>query len=324
MEAGQLTKKRFHVKNYLLELVLLVLIGIFALIAPNFFTVSNMLNILRNSAFKGIVALGMTMVIISGEIDLSVGSGVAFYGVITALMTKGMLNAGMNEYVSIAVAIVATLIVGVGVGMGVATIVTKFNVPSFITTLAMMQTLRGAALISSGGFPVITYPQWFGFFGSGYVGPVPFPVIVFALILLIMFYVMRNTPFGRSVYAVGSNQESARLSGINVTGAKRTIFGVTSLFTALAGVMISSQINSGSPLSGQQWEMDVIASVIIGGASLSGGAGTIKGTLVGCIFLGVLLNGLTLLNVDEYWKYVVRGMLIFAAVLLNTLIQKKE
>ena len=316
-------QRRLNPRNYLLELVLLALVIVFAITAPNFFTPDNMLNILRNIAFRGIVALGMTMVIISGEIDLSVGSGIAFYGVLTALVTKLMLAAGVNEYLAVAAAIAAALTAGAVVGISVATIITKFSVPSFITTLAMMLILRGVALIMSGGFPIITYPGWFSFFGSGYVGAVPFPVIIFTVILLIMFYIMHHTPFGRSIYAVGSNKESARLSGINVFGVKRTIFAVTSFFTALAGIMISSQINSGSPQSGQQWEIDVIASVIIGGAALSGGKGTIKGTLVGCIFLGVLLNGLTLLNVDEFWRHVVRGVLIFIAVLLNALIQKR-
>jgi ribose/xylose/arabinose/galactoside ABC-type transport system permease subunit len=137
-----------------------------------------------------------------------------------------------------------------------------------------------------------------------------------------MFHVMNNTPFGRSIYAVGSNKESARLSGIDVNRVKRAIFAITGCLTALAGVMISSQIFSGSPLSGKEWEMDVIASVIIGGASLAGGSGTIRGTLMGCIFLGVLLNGMTLLNVNEYWQYEVRGLLVFLAVLLNIVIKK--
>ncbi len=315
-------KKKFSLNDWLLEIVLLILVVAFVFIAPNFPTVGNALNILRNISFKGIVALGMTMVIIAGEIDLSVGSGIAFFGVMTAFLTKNMLAAGMNEYATIVIAIVVVMIGGYAIGAGVSTIITKFGVPSFIATLAMMQLLRGSALLVSGGFPIISYPEWFGFLGSGYIGPIPFPAIIFIVVLIVMAYVMKNTPFGRSIYAVGSNKESARLSGINIGRVKRKIFGITGLLTAGAGIMISSQIVSGSPLSGQAWEMDVIASVIIGGASLSGGAGTVRGTLIGCIFLGVLLNGMTLLNVNEYWQYIVRGVLILAAVLINILVKE--
>jgi ribose/xylose/arabinose/galactoside ABC-type transport system permease subunit len=317
-----ISKTKIKITDWLLEIILLALLFAFALVAPNFFTGNNMLNILRNISFKGLVALGMTMVIIAGEIDLSVGSGIAFYGVITATVTKHLLAAGLNPYSTIALAIVIALAAGFCIGSSVSWIITRYNVPAFITTLAMMQILRGGALLISGGFPIITYPGWFSFLGSGYVGPIPFPVIVFLIALIIMFHVMNNTPFGRSIYAVGSNKESARLSGIDVNRVKRSIFAVTGCLTALAGVMISAQIVSGSPLTGREWEMDVIASVIIGGASLTGGAGTIRGTLIGCIFLGVLLNGMTLLNVNEYWQYVVRGLLVFVAVLLNIVIKK--
>jgi ribose/xylose/arabinose/galactoside ABC-type transport system permease subunit len=315
-------KKKIKITDWLLEIILLALLFAFALIAPNFFTWNNILNILRNISFKGLVALAMTMVIISGEIDLSVGSGIAFYGVITATVTKYLLSTGLNVYAAIVIAIAVAITVGFCIGSSVSWIITRFSVPSFITTLAMMQILRGAALLISGGFPIITYPAWFGFLGSGYVGIIPFPVIVFLIALIIMFHVMTSTPFGRSIYAVGSNRESARLSGIDVNHVKCAIFAITGCLTALAGVMISAQIVSGSPLSGKEWEMDVIASVIIGGASLTGGSGTIRGTLMGCIFLGVLLNGMTLLNVNEYWQYVVRGLLVFLAVLLNIVIKK--
>jgi ribose/xylose/arabinose/galactoside ABC-type transport system permease subunit len=315
-------KKKIKVTDWLLEIILLTLLCVFALIAPNFFTGNNILNILRNISFKGLVALAMTMVIISGEIDLSVGSGIAFYGVIAATVTKRLLATGLNAYPTIGIAIVVVLVVGLCIGGFVSWIITRFSIPSFITTLAMMQVLRGGALLISGGFPIITYPVWFSFLGSGYVGPIPFPAIVFLVALIIMFHVMNHTPFGRSIYAVGSNKESARLSGIDVSRVKCVIFAVTGCLTALAGVLISAQIVSGSPLTGREWEMDVIASVIIGGASLTGGSGTIRGTLMGCIFLGVVLNGMTLLNVNEYWQYVVRGLLVFLAVLLNIVIKK--
>lgn len=319
-----LVKKRFVATDWLLEFILLGLIVFFAVAAPMFFTGSNMLNILRNISFKGIIAFGMTMVIIAGEIDLSVGSMVGFSCVLTAFMTNALAAVGMDLTLAVIIAMALTLISGYIIGCLVAGLVTKFKVPSFIATLATMSILKGAGLIISGGFPITGFPDWFSQIGSGYIGPIPTPAIFFIVILIIMYYVMRNTPFGRSIYAVGSNQESARLSGINVARVKRIIFAVTSMFAAAAGIMISSQLNSGSPMAGDSWEMDVISSVIIGGASLSGGAGTIRGTLIGCIFMGVLLNGMTLMNVNDYWQYVVRGFLILGAVLMNTQIKNKN
>lgn len=311
-------KRGFVLSDWLLEILLVILIIGFALVAPGFFTGSNMLNILRNISFKGVIAFGMTMVIIAGEIDLSVGSMVGFAGVMTALLSKTLMAAGLGGGPAIIIAILVTLVLAFIAGSGMSVIITKYSVPSFIMTLAMLNALRGAALLTSGGFPITGYPIWFNKLGSGYVGPVPTPAILFIIVMLIMFFVMNKTPFGRSIYAVGSNKESAKLSGINVNRVKRIIFGVTWMLAAAAGIMISSQLNSGTPMAGQSWETDVISSVIIGGASLSGGAGTIRGTLVGCIFLGVLLNGMTLMNVNDYWQYVVRGVLITGAVLMNT------
>ncbi len=320
----QFRKKRFIATDWLMEFILLGLIITFALLAPSFFTGSNMWNILRNISFKGVIAMGMTMIIIAGEIDLSVGSTVGFAGVVTASITVGLMGLGLNPALAVAVAIAIALGCGYAIGIGVATVITKFSVPSFIATLASMSVLRGAALLISGGFPITGYPEWFASLGSGYIGPIPSPAIFFIAVMIIMFYVMSKTPFGRSVYAVGSNKESALLSGINVNRVKRIVFGITTMFAAGAGVMISSQLNSGTPMAGLNWEMDVISSVIIGGASLAGGAGTIRGTLVGCIFLGVLLNGMTLMNVNDYWQYIVRGMLILGAVLMNTQVKGRR
>ncbi len=311
-------KRGFVLSEWLLEILLVILVIAFAFCAPGFFTVGNILNILRNISFKGVIAFGMTMVIIAGEIDLSVGSMVGLSGVMTALISKNLISAGMGDGAAIAAAITITLVFAFLAGSGISVIITKYNVPSFIMTLAMLNALRGAALLASGGFPIIGYPAWFNKLGSGYIGPIPSPAILFIAVMLIMLFVMNKTPFGRSVYAVGSNKESAKLSGINVNKVKLIIFGSTWTLAAAAGIMISSQLNSGTPMAGQSWETDVISSVIIGGASLSGGAGTIRGTLVGCIFLGVLLNGMTLMNVNDYWQYVVRGLLITGAVLMNT------
>jgi ribose/xylose/arabinose/galactoside ABC-type transport system permease subunit len=307
-----------------LELILVALILAFSLATPSFFTGSNMLNILRNIAFKGIIAFGMTMVIISGEIDLSVGSMVGFAGVLTAFLNKLLSESGVNPTLAVSIAIVITLVVAFGIGRFIAFLITKFSIPSFIATLAFFLVLKGVALVISNGYPILGYPSWFTVIGAGYLGPIPVPAIFFIVALFIMWHVMKSTPFGRSIYAVGSNVEAARLSGINVKRVKSIIFSTTATLAAIAGIMISSQIDSGAPLTGGGWEFDVISAVIIGGASLSGGSGTVKGTLVGSIFLGILLNGMTLLNVNDYWKFIVRGALILIAVLMNTLILRSK
>lgn len=315
--------RKFRITDWLLEFILLAMIIVFSIIAKNFFSISNMWNIVRNISFKGIIACFMTMVIVAGEMDLSVGSTVAFSGVLVATINKGFTAAGMEPTLACILSMIITLIACGIIGYLMATFVTKLSVPSFIVTLAGMQILKGAALIIANGFPIQGYPKWFKFLGSGYVGPVPFPAIVFIVCLVVAWYIMRNTPFGRSIYATGSNREAARLSGIDVTRVRSIIFVLTSFSAGLAGIMVSAQLNSGSPNTGANYEMDVISSVIIGGASLSGGAGTIKGTLIGCIFLGIIINAMTLLGVSEYWQYVIRGSLILFAVFLNTMVKSR-
>jgi ribose/xylose/arabinose/galactoside ABC-type transport system permease subunit len=266
---------------------------------------------------QGIIALGMTIVIISGEIDLSVGSAVAFAGSLTAVLTKKLAAVGVSLPAAIAIAGVTTLATGFSLGVLAGLIRNKFKVPTFIITLASMTALSGFSMIITKGFPVSPFPEWFNFIGGGYLFGVPFPAIVFLLIFLLMLFLIRNTTFGRAVYAVGGNEEAARLSGISVFFTKTAALGLTSMLASLSGIMVAAQIMSGTPTTAKGWELDVISAVIIGGASLSGGTGTIGGTFVGMLFLGVLINGMTLLNINQFWQYVVRGGLILGAVLLN-------
>ncbi|MDH3251962.1 MAG: ABC transporter permease, partial [Ignavibacteria bacterium] len=174
------------------------------------------------------------------------------------------------------------------------------------------------------GFPLTPFPEWYNFIGGGYLAGIPFPAIVFLLTFALMHVLMNYTTFGRSVYAVGGNAEAARLSGISVPFVKMAVLGITGMLAALSGVMVSSEIMSGTATTAKGWELDVIAAVIIGGTSLMGGVGRIWGTLIGVIFLGIIINGMTLLNVSEYWQHVVRGLLILAAVLLNRMQQPAE
>ena len=304
-------------RPWLMEAILLVLCIVLAVQAEQFFTVGNLLNVLRNVSMQGLIALGMTMVIIAGEIDLSVGSGVAFAGCLTAYLVQAFAAAGMPMPCAVTLAIVAYLALGLIIGCCTGFIRVRFNVPTFIITLACMTILRGAAYLITAGFPLTPFPQWYSFFGSGYVWHVPFPAIVFLSAFVFIHLLMNNTTFGRSVYAVGGNAEAARLSGIRVGRVKIMVMGIVSVLAFAAGMMQSAQIMSGSPRSATGWELDVIAAVIIGGTSLMGGVGRVWGTLIGVVFLGILVNGMTLMNVSEYWQLVVRGALILAAVLIN-------
>jgi ribose/xylose/arabinose/galactoside ABC-type transport system permease subunit len=307
------------VQRSAMELILLVICVALAFRAEGFFTTDNLLNIMRNVSMQGIIAFGMTMVIISGEIDLSVGSAVAFAGCLTAKLTELLAGAGLPMGAALPLAIVCALILGFAVGALTGLIRMRFRVPTFITTLAWMTALRGAAELITNGFPLTPFPGWYNFLGGGYVLGFPFPAIVFAAVFVLTHGAMGYTTFGRSVYAVGGNAEAARLSGISVTRVKVLVMAITACLASLAGIMQSAEIMSGTATTATGWELDVIAAVIIGGTSLAGGSGRIWGTLIGVIFLGVLVNGMTLLNVSEYWQHVVRGVLILGAVLLNRL-----
>jgi sugar transport system permease protein len=310
-------KRSYH--TFVLEAVLLLLCIVLALIAPGFFTAGNLLNVLRNISMQGIIALGMTMVIIAGEIDLSVGSAVAFAGCWTAWLTGFLMDAplALPPGFAIPIAMLTTLITGLVPGAITGALRMRYGVPSFITTLALLTGLAGAAELLTNGFPLTPFPEWYGIFGGGHVLGVPVPAILFIATFIIIFLIMEHTVFGRSVYAVGGNAEAARLSGIHVARIKTGVLMLTSALAALAGILQSSEIMSGTATTAKGWELDIIAAVIIGGTNLTGGAGTVRGTMVGIVFLGVIINGMTLLNVNEYWQHVVRGALILTAVLLN-------
>jgi ribose/xylose/arabinose/galactoside ABC-type transport system permease subunit len=300
-------------REFIMEGILLAICIALALTAPNFVSAENLFNILRSVSMLGIIAFGMTMVIVCGEIDLSVGSAVAFSGCLAAWL----VGAGLPAPVAVA----ATLAAGFGIGSFTGAMRARWEVPTFITSLALLTALRGLALLITGGFPITSLPGWFHFLGGGYVLGVPFPAVVFLAVFFAVHFVMNHTTFGRAVYAVGGNAESARLSGIAVGRTRILVLGTTGLLAALSGVMLAARIMSGTPTVAQGWELDVIAAVIIGGTSLMGGVGTVRGTLIGVIFIGVIINGMTLLNVPVYFQYVVRGALILVAVLINKIQQ---
>jgi ribose/xylose/arabinose/galactoside ABC-type transport system permease subunit len=275
---------------------------------------------------QGVIAFGMTMVIIAGEIDLSVGSAVAFSGCLAAFLTQFLTgpSAGWTPAAAVPVAMAVTLCIGLLLGMFTGFMRMRYQVPSFITTLALLTGLMGAAELITNGFPINSFPEWYNFFGGGFVTGIPFPAIVFLLVFASVHVLMNFTAFGRAVYAVGGNAEAARLSGINVRFVKTAVLGITAMLAALSGILQSAEIMAGTSTTARGWELDVIAAVIIGGTSLMGGSGRVWGTMVGIVFLGIIINGMTLLNISEYWQHVVRGVLILAAVLLNRMQTGRE
>jgi ribose/xylose/arabinose/galactoside ABC-type transport system permease subunit len=304
-------------RRFMMEAVLIALCCFLAVRAQGFLTRDNILNVLRAVSMQGIIAFGMTMVIIAGEIDLSVGSAVAFSGCLCAWCVEFLVGRGLAPAGAVAIAIPVSLVAGAAVGALTGLLRVRFRVPTFISTLAWLTVLKGAAELITNGFPLTPFPEWFNFIGGGHVRGAPFPALVFLTVFVVTHVTMHRTAFGRAIYAVGGNVEAARLSGVAVGAVKTRVLAIVGLLAALSGVMQASQIMSGSATTAQGWELDVISAVIIGGTSLMGGAGTVRGTLVGVVFLGVLVNGMTLMNVSEYWQHVVRGALILAAVLLN-------
>jgi len=306
--------------DHIIEILLILLVIAMSIASQNFLTVSNVMNIFRNQALKGVIAFGMTMVIIAGQIDLSIGSQVALAGVIVARFCRDLPGAaGVSVTVACLIGILLSLVVAVVMGILHAIAEHKFHMPAFIVTLATLNLMYGLAGMICQGFPIANaFPSWFLKIGVGTVGVVPVPAIILIVIFLLAHLLMTYTTTGRAVYAVGGNPESARLSGINVFKTKIIAFSAVQVMCVLAAFMHSAQVASGSYSFGKGWEVDVISSVVIGGTSMMGGIGKPWGTLMGVLFMGVVINAMTILNVDIYAQYVVRGLIMAFAVLMAT------
>lgn len=276
---------------------------------PHFLTVSNLLNVLEQTAINAIVAVGMTFVIISGGIDLSVGSILALSGIALGIA----LQAGAGAPLAITMA----LAVGLACGLVNGALVTFGRLPPFIATLGMMSVARGAALMLAEGRPISGFGEEFRGLATGRVLMVPAPAIIAAGIYAVAHFVLANTVFGRAAYAIGGNEEAARLSGVHVRYHKTAIYGVAGLMSAAAAVILTARLNSAQPTAGTMYELDAIAATVIGGTSLLGGEGTIIGALIGALIMGVLRNGLNLLNVSSFFQQVVIGVVIIGAVLVD-------
>lgn len=277
--------------------------------APNFLTLPNQLNILRDAAFVGIIAWGMTLVLIAGEIDISVGPHVAFAGVVLATLAQ----AG----VPLPLACLLVLILGALIGSVAGALRAYMDVPSFIVTLALWLALRGIAQVMSDAVPIVIMDFSFQKLGAGSVLGVPVPAVIMLALFLVISFIATQTVFGRSVYAVGGNAEAARLSAIPVARVRIAVFAITGTLAALTGILVASRLGSGNSGAASGLEFDIIAAVVVGGTSLFGGRGTMLGTLLGVIFIAALVNGLVLMGVDPFAQGIVRGAVILVAVMVN-------
>jgi ribose transport system permease protein len=283
---------------------------------PHFLTVSNLLNVLEQTSINAIVAVGMTYVIISGGIDLSVGSVLAVAGIALALALEGGLPAPA--------AIGIALATGTACGLANGVLITFGRLPPFIATLGMMSVARGAALMLAEGRPISGFSEGFRALATARVVMVPAPVLLTAVVYLVAHFVLVRTVFGRATYAIGGNEEAARLSGVHVQFHKTAVYGVAGLTSAVAAILLTARLNSAQPTAGTMYELDAIAATVIGGTSLLGGEGTLVGALIGALIMGVLRNGLNLLNVSSFFQQVVIGAVIIGAVLIDMSLKRRR
>lgn len=286
---------------------LIVLMGIFTALSPVFLTTGNLTNILIQAGTNAIIAAGMTFVILSGNIDLSVGSVLAISTVVgTAYIADGG-SIGVGVAIALGMGIVGGLINGVCIAF--------FNFPAFITTLSTMWFFRGLAYVVTNGQAVTSLPREFRTLATGSIAGIPNIVILLIIVYAVAYFVLTRTTLGRKIYAVGDNEEAARLSGVNTKRIKVTVFVISGFLAAVGGVVLASRLNSGQPVAGISYELSAIAAAVIGGTSLSrGGVGGILGTLVGAVFIATLLNGLVILNVSSFWQQVFMGIVVLAAI----------
>lgn len=277
----------------------------------NFLSWGNWVNILRQTSINGILAIGMTYVILTKGIDLSVGSVLALGGLVTGSLVTGAAPHGAF------ISMLAGLAVGLVLGAVNGALVARLAVAPFVVTLGMLSVARGLTFIYNDGMPIANLSQEFRYIGQGMVGAVPVPVIILAITFAIFWFILKYTTFGRYVYAVGGNERSAKTSGISTRWVIFAVYLISGLLSALAGLILAARTTSALPQAGVAYELDAIAAVVIGGTSLSGGVGTLSGTLIGALIIGVINNGLDLLGVSSYYQQVIKGTIIVAAVLLD-------
>ncbi|SET91109.1 monosaccharide ABC transporter membrane protein, CUT2 family [Lacrimispora sphenoides] len=312
---GVLKKMNFREYGVVIGFILLCVVISFA--TPAFATQKNILNLLRQSSIIGIIATGMTFVIISGSFDISVGAVAALSGAVTMKLIT------MGNGVPVAIAVLAALGIGAVVGLINGIAVAKINVPSLIATMAMVSVVKGSMLMFTGGYPITKTIPVLDTIGNGYVAGIPIPVIIFAAAVAIAFIILTKTRFGRYVYSVGGNEEASKLNGINVDSYKIKVFVINAVLAALAGIVLVGRMGTASPAAGDGYDMDAIASVVIGGTSVAGGSGSVLKTVIGVLLMSVINNSFNLLGVDMYFQYIFKGLIILIAVGADSFSKKR-
>ena len=293
-------------------IALIILMAVITIINSNFLTANNLLNLLLQVTSNALIAFGMTFVILTGGIDLSVGSILA----LSSARTAGLLGSGMP----VTLAILISLILGCILGMMNGLLISYGKLAPFIVTLATMTIFRGATLVYTNGNPItkgLSDTFLFQFLGQGYIVGIPFPVIIMFIVFIVLYVLLHKTAFGKSVYAIGGNEKAAYISGVKLNKVKIIIYSISGIMASISGLIITSRLSSAQPTAGASYEMDAIAAVVLGGTSLSGGKGRILGTLIGALIIGVLNNGLNIIGVSAFWQQVVKGVVILIAVLID-------
>lgn len=306
--------------NYGIIVVLILLIAVFAIASDRFLLPNNIFNILRQVSIVGIMSVGMTFVMLTGGIDLSVGSIVGASAVGAALlMTKGE-----TPWHPVPACLVM-MVFGTALGLINGFFIAQLKVPPFIATLGMMTSVRGIAYVITGGLPVFGFNRSFTVLGQGYVlNVIPIPVIIMFIVFVFGIIFLGKTRIGRHIYGVGGNEEAARLSGVNIKGIKYLVYGVSGFMSSVAGLVLLARVNSGQPNAGESYEMDVVTGVVLGGVSMSGGQGRLGLVIVGTLIMGILTNGMTMLTINEYVQRIIKGLVLIGAVALDSFIKSQR
>lgn len=324
-----LSKSIFRIDRSILRplVALLVMALAMSFLSENFATSDNFFNVMRQVSVNLCISVGMTLVILTGGIDLSVGSILALSGAVAAgLIKTGISCEGVNLYVSFTFfgVVVVALLVGAFLGWFNGLMVTRFKVPPFIATLGMLTIARGMTMLYTNGHPITGLGTQFEYLGTGWFCGVSMPVLVAAVVVVVFALFMRKSPWGRYIYAIGGNERASRLSGISVNRIKLFVYTMAGLLSAVAALIVTARLDSAQPNAGSGYELDSIAAVVIGGTSLNGGKGSIWGTVIGALIIGVLNNGLVLLNVSPFWQQVIKGLVILLAVIMDRMSAKEQ
>ena len=311
-----MTKVKYFIKDRAIYMFLIIMIVFFSIINKNFLTVKNLMNVAKQVSIFGIASVGMTYVILLGGIDLATGSIISFVNIICAYL---MVNAGLAPGWAILISLLSSAAIGFINGIVIA----QFKMPALIVTFATQTIFGGFTYIICNGIPISRFPDSFLALGQGYVGPVPIPVIIMVVIFLLGGFILNRTYFGRYFYALGGNEEAAELSGIRVKGVKVLVYTLSGLFAGIAGLVMLARANTGQPNAGLGYEFDVITCVVLGGVSTSGGSGKMSNVVAGVLIIGVLSNGMVLMNINAWIQMVVKGVILLLAVGIDCVQQQR-